>query len=77
MKFKRVIVPAHTDYALARVRGEQRDSFYVPRVYSTREEAQREANRMNTRRDVERHGVIVVEEYHYKESVGFEGFLPL
>ena len=77
MKFKQITIPAHTDYALTRVKGKRRDEWYGARVYSTRDEAQKEADRMNGRRDPSKHGSIEVQEYRREESIVLHGFMPL
>ena len=61
MKFTRVHEPAHTDYFLTRVRGEERDQFYDGSVYHTQAQADVVAAEMNGRRNPARYGLIVVE----------------
>ena len=78
MKFKQVTIPAHTRYMLTRIRGKERDQFYTPNAYNSYQEARIEADKKNARyRGRPKLGTIAVQAYHYEESEGLEGFLPL
>lgn len=68
-RFRKVQIPAHTDYTLTLVRNDgTREPYYLPYVYRTEAEAQRVADERNARYT---HGQLVVEAKDRHASVGY------
>ena len=75
MKFKRVKVAAHRDYYLTLIRNNgERIEWYIPYVFHTAAEAQREADSRNPHY---KHGQLVVESIDRPESIAFQGKIRL